>query len=331
LESAESNELQETTTPIDTQSDELVDSEENRIVKRHALLQPSTGHSSEEEDTTATTLDSQSDEHDDDILPVRLVKRNIPVASSEEDTTAANLLDSQSVEDDGVDSDEKRRIKRNVETTTIDHSSEEETTTVDAASDEQHDDSAEKKVVKRDIPVGVAGLTIRRRFDSSEEDTTAHFDCRSNERDYSDELHDSDEWKRIVKRDVIQTTTIDHSSEEETTTSVYSDEHDDVDSDENKIVKRNVHVETATRDRSSEEDTTPANLFDSQSIEDDGVDSEEKRRIKRSSLALTAVDHSSEENTTDGTFEHSAEDSLEDVLVRLSQDVDSLPSTALRI
>ena len=84
-ELVDSNELQETTT-IDAQSDEQVDSEENNNIVKRQVLQLSFDHSSEE--NNSTSLDNQSDERDDVIL-VKLVKRNIPVVdhSSEEQDT----------------------------------------------------------------------------------------------------------------------------------------------------------------------------------------------------------------------------------------------------
>lgn len=164
----DSKELQETT-PIDTQSDEQVDSEEEKIVKRHVLLQPSTGHSSEEEDTT-TDSKNQSIEDSVDSKEIKLVKRDVQFTtttdghSSEEDVTTVPTISlaDQSVEDDVDDAEDKKKVKRNVqvEMTSIDHSSEEERYAaivgqINQSDEHDYDNSAE--LFKREIHQLTAG------------------------------------------------------------------------------------------------------------------------------------------------------------------------------
>jgi hypothetical protein len=166
----DSKELQETSiAPTDTQSDEQVDSEEEKIVKRHVLLQPSTGHSSEEEDTT-TDSKNQSIEDSVDSKEIKLVKRDVQFTtttdghSSEEDVTTVPTisLEDLSVEDDVDDAEDKKKVKRNVqvEMTSIDHSSEEERYAaivgqMNQSDEHDYDDSAE--LFKREIHQLTAG------------------------------------------------------------------------------------------------------------------------------------------------------------------------------
>jgi hypothetical protein len=164
----DSKELQETSiAPIDTQSDELVDSEEEKIVKRHVLLQPSTGHSSEEEDTT-TNSKNKSIEDSVDSKEIKLVKRDVQFTtttedhSSEEDVTTVPTisLEDLSVEDDVDDAEDKKKVKRNVQVTSIDHSSEEERYAaivgqMNQSDEHDYDDSAE--LFKREIHQLTAG------------------------------------------------------------------------------------------------------------------------------------------------------------------------------
>jgi hypothetical protein len=220
-----SKELQETTTPIDTQSDELVDSEEEKIVKRHVLLQPSTSHSSEEEDTT-TDSKNESIEDSVDSKEIKLVKRDVQFTttttdghSSEEDVTTVPTisLEDLSVEDDADDAEDKKKVKRNVqvEMTSIDHSSEEERYAaivgqMNQSDEHDYDNSAE--LFKREIHQLTAGeLEMLFQLFHSEEYGAANGTFIGS---HSDEHHDY--FGPIEKRQsgLLATTTGGRSSEE---------------------------------------------------------------------------------------------------------------------
>jgi hypothetical protein len=222
----DSKELQETSiAPIDTQSDELVDSEEEKIVKRHVLLQPSTGHSSEEEDTT-TDSKNESIEDSVDSKEIKLVKRDVQFTttttdghSSEEDVTTVPTisLEDLSVEDDADDAEDKKKVKRNVqvEMTSIDHSSEEERYAaivgqMNQSDEHDYDNSAE--LFKREIHQLTAGeLEMLFQLFHSEEYGAANGTFIGS---HSDEHHDY--FGPIEKRQsgLLATTTGGRSSEE---------------------------------------------------------------------------------------------------------------------
>ena len=204
---------------LNTTSDEQIDFEEKKIVKRDVLL-PTTGHSSEEEDkTTVNLLENQSDEDNVDSKEIKLkVKRNIQVNtttdghSSEEDVTTVATLADLSMEDDGVDSEEKMKVKRNIqlEITTIDHSSEEETTNATTVSVINH--SAE--LFKREIQqLTSEELEMLFQLFNSEENARADGTLISNQ--HSDEY---DYFDSIEKRDTHGRL---HSSEENTAESSF--------------------------------------------------------------------------------------------------------------
>lgn len=212
---------------LDTTSDEQVDSDEKKIVKRDVLL-PTTGHSSEEEDkTTVNLLENQSDEDNVDSKEITLkVKRNIQVNttidghSSEEDVTTVATLADLSMEDDGVDSEEKLKVKRNIqlEMTTIDHSSEEVTTNGKTVSfinhSEEHENDHSAELFKREVQQLTAEeLAMLFQLFNSEENARAEETFIANQ--HSDEY---DYFDSIEKRDTHGRL---HSSEENTAESSF--------------------------------------------------------------------------------------------------------------
>lgn len=221
----DSKELQRTSiAPTDTQSDEQVDSEEEKVVKRHVLLQPSTGHSSEEEDAT-TDSNNQSIEDSVDSKEIKLVKRDIQLTtttdghSSEEDATTVPTISlaDLSVEDDVDDAEDKKKVKRNVqvEMTSIDHSSEEERYAaivgqMNQSDEHDYNDSAE--LFKREIhQLTAEELEILFQLFNSEEYAAANGTLIGS---HSDEHHDY--FGPIEKRQsgLLATTTGGRSSEE---------------------------------------------------------------------------------------------------------------------
>ena len=237
-----------------------------------------------------------------------------------------SITPTETQSDEQVDSEEKNIVKRDTVLLqpSTDHSSEEvDTTTVgplDNQSIEENVDSKEIKLVKREIQ-----LATTTDGHSSEEDVTTVPTISPADLSAEDDVVDAKD-KITVKRNVpVETTTIDHSSEEDRNAAMVvqmnqSDEHDYDDSAE--LFKREIHQLTAEElemlfqlFNSEEYAAADGTFFGSHSDEHDYFGPNEKRQ---SGLLATTGGGSSEEHTMDGRFDHSVENSTEDILGRLT-------------